>query len=194
METLTGIGMGHLLSRRFDEAISVLRVSLEQFPHFAQTYRYLASAYAHSGQVDEARRIVTRYARSPGWSYPLYCRFEIRTTVNCCYRASALRRKKIRGPSISFTYRLTRRGRVDLPRRALLTVSQSVCRLRRGDLPVHAADATGRTTRNARLIGNCTPLASTRMRWLATSQEPLKIGFGGRYVHEGASCASLHHR
>jgi len=60
METLTGIGLGHLLSRRFDEAISVLRVSLEQFPHFAQTYRYLASAYVHSGQVDEARRIVTR--------------------------------------------------------------------------------------------------------------------------------------
>ena len=60
METLTGIGLGHLLSRRFDEAISVFRVSLEQFPHFAQTYRYLASAYVHSGQVDEARRIVTR--------------------------------------------------------------------------------------------------------------------------------------
>jgi TolB-like protein len=60
METLTGIGMGHLLSRRFDEAISVLRVSLEQFPHFAQTYRYLAAAYVHAGRVDEARRIVTR--------------------------------------------------------------------------------------------------------------------------------------
>lgn len=60
METLTGIGLGHLLSRRFDEAISVLRVSLEQFPHFAQTYRYLAAAYVHSGRIEEARTIVTR--------------------------------------------------------------------------------------------------------------------------------------
>lgn len=60
METLTGIGMGHLLSRRFDEAVAVLRVSLEQFPHFAQTYRYLAAAYAHLGRIDEARDIVKR--------------------------------------------------------------------------------------------------------------------------------------
>jgi TolB-like protein len=60
METLTGIGVGHLLSRRFGEAVSVLRVSLAEFPHFAPTYRYLASAYAHLGRLDDAREIVRR--------------------------------------------------------------------------------------------------------------------------------------
>ena len=60
METLTGIGMAHLLGKRFDDAVAVLRVSLEQFPHFAQTYRYLAAAYAHSGRFDEARAVVER--------------------------------------------------------------------------------------------------------------------------------------
>jgi adenylate cyclase len=60
METLTGIGVGHLLSRRFGEAASVLRVSLEEFPHFAQTYRFLASAYVHLGKLDDAREIVRR--------------------------------------------------------------------------------------------------------------------------------------
>jgi adenylate cyclase len=60
METLTGIGMAHLLSGRFDESVAVLRVSLEQFPHFAQTYRYLAAAYAHSGRLDDARDVIER--------------------------------------------------------------------------------------------------------------------------------------
>ena len=45
------------------------------------------------------------YVRSLRWSYLLHCRFEIRTTVNCCYRAFELQRKKIRVPSISSTYR-----------------------------------------------------------------------------------------
>jgi TolB-like protein len=60
METLTGIGMGHFLAGRFNEAVAVFRISLEQFPHFAQTYRYLAAAYVHLGRIDEAREIVKR--------------------------------------------------------------------------------------------------------------------------------------
>jgi adenylate cyclase len=32
----------------------------EEFPHFAQTYRFLASAYAHLGNLDDAREIVKR--------------------------------------------------------------------------------------------------------------------------------------
>ena len=60
METLTGIGMGRVLSGRFEDAVAVLRVSLEQFPHFAQTYRYLAAAYAHLGRIDEAREVIER--------------------------------------------------------------------------------------------------------------------------------------
>lgn len=31
--------------------------------------------------------------------YLLYCRFEIRTTLNCCYRGCALQQKKTRSPS-----------------------------------------------------------------------------------------------
>ena len=60
METSTGIGAGHLFAGRYAEAISVLRVTLEEFPHFVQTYRYLASAYANLGQLDEAREVVRR--------------------------------------------------------------------------------------------------------------------------------------
>jgi adenylate cyclase len=60
METLTGIGVGHLLARRFDKAVEVLSISLEEFPHFAQTYRFLASALAHLGKLDRARDIVGR--------------------------------------------------------------------------------------------------------------------------------------
>jgi len=59
-ETLTGIGTAHLCSRRFDTAASVLRSSLEQFPHLAQTYRFLASAYAHLGQLDDARATISQ--------------------------------------------------------------------------------------------------------------------------------------
>jgi tetratricopeptide (TPR) repeat protein len=59
-ETLTGMGAAHLLSQRFDQAVSVLRASLEEFPHLAHTYRYLASAYAHLGKLDEAREILSR--------------------------------------------------------------------------------------------------------------------------------------
>jgi TolB-like protein/class 3 adenylate cyclase/Flp pilus assembly protein TadD len=60
METLTGIGAGHVLAGRYAEAIPVLRVTLEEFPHFVQTYRYLASACANLGKLDEAREVVRR--------------------------------------------------------------------------------------------------------------------------------------
>jgi len=60
METQTGIGACHLLAGRFEEAAAVLRKSLEQHPHFAQTYRYLAAALAHAGHITEAREIVER--------------------------------------------------------------------------------------------------------------------------------------
>ena len=92
METLTGIGMGHLLSRRFDEAIAVLRVSLEQFPHFAQTYRYLAAAYVHSGRIDEARRIVARLREITRMVVPAGLPF--RNPDHCELLLSALRLAK----------------------------------------------------------------------------------------------------
>jgi TolB-like protein/class 3 adenylate cyclase len=57
---LTGIGIAHFFSRRFDEAAGTLLVSLEELPAHATPYRFLASCYAHMGRLDEAREIVTR--------------------------------------------------------------------------------------------------------------------------------------
>ena len=57
---LTGIGVTHFLSRRFDDAAARLVESLEEIPTWPVTYRFLASCYAHMGRVDEARAIVER--------------------------------------------------------------------------------------------------------------------------------------
>jgi TolB-like protein/class 3 adenylate cyclase/tetratricopeptide (TPR) repeat protein len=59
---LSGIGMAHLLNRRFDDALAVLRASLEEVPIFTPTYRSLAACYAHMGRIDEARLIIKRMA------------------------------------------------------------------------------------------------------------------------------------
>ena len=59
---LSGIGMAHFLNRRFDDALAVLRVSLEEAPIFTATYRSLAACYAHLGQLQEARSIIKRMA------------------------------------------------------------------------------------------------------------------------------------
>jgi adenylate cyclase len=57
---LTGIGMALFFRREFEDAAAKLLASLEQLPTFAQTYRLLASCYAHMGRLDEARDIVNR--------------------------------------------------------------------------------------------------------------------------------------
>jgi adenylate cyclase len=57
---LTGIGIAHFFSRRFDEAAATLLVSLEELPAHATPYRFLASCYAHMGRLDDAREIVRR--------------------------------------------------------------------------------------------------------------------------------------
>jgi pentatricopeptide repeat protein len=59
---LSGIGMAHFLNRRFDDALAVLRVSLEEVPNFTPTYRSLAACYAHIGRLEEARSIIKRMA------------------------------------------------------------------------------------------------------------------------------------
>ena len=57
---LSGIGMAHFVNHRFDEALAVLRVSLEEVPAFTPTYRTMAACYAHMGRLDEARSILKR--------------------------------------------------------------------------------------------------------------------------------------
>jgi adenylate cyclase len=57
---LGGVGMAHFVNRRFDAALAVLRISLEEVPAFTPTYRTLAACFAHMGRLDEARSILTR--------------------------------------------------------------------------------------------------------------------------------------
>jgi len=57
---LSGIGMAHLLNRRFDDALAILRASLEEVPIFTATYRSLAVCYAHMGRLNEARSMIKR--------------------------------------------------------------------------------------------------------------------------------------
>jgi TolB-like protein/class 3 adenylate cyclase len=57
---LAGIGTAHAVNRRFEDALAVLRVSLEEVPAFTPAYRTLAACYAHMDRLDEARSIVKR--------------------------------------------------------------------------------------------------------------------------------------
>jgi|HubBroStandDraft_6_1064221.scaffolds.fasta_scaffold38589_2 TolB-like protein/class 3 adenylate cyclase len=59
---LAGIGFAHFLNHRFEDALAVLRVSLEEVPAFTPAYRTLAACYAHMGRLDEARLILKRLA------------------------------------------------------------------------------------------------------------------------------------
>jgi len=59
---LAGIGSAHFVSHRFEDALAVLWVSLEEVPTFTPTYRALAACYAHMGQLDEARPVLQRLA------------------------------------------------------------------------------------------------------------------------------------
>jgi adenylate cyclase len=55
-----GIGVGHFLARRFDEAEAMLLRSLQVMPAWAGPYRWLASCYAQMGRLDEAQQMVQR--------------------------------------------------------------------------------------------------------------------------------------
>jgi TolB-like protein/Tfp pilus assembly protein PilF len=57
---LTGIGMAHLIGRRFEEAAPAFLASLQLLPTFTWAHRALASCYAHMGRLDEARDVVQR--------------------------------------------------------------------------------------------------------------------------------------
>jgi adenylate cyclase len=55
-----GMGAGYLLTKRFEEAASMLRLALQERPSWAPTYRFLASCYAHMGRLKEAKDVVKR--------------------------------------------------------------------------------------------------------------------------------------
>jgi TolB-like protein/class 3 adenylate cyclase len=58
--TFAALGGAYFLSRRFDEAVPKLLLAIQDDPNFLQTYRVLASCYAHMGRLDDAREVVTR--------------------------------------------------------------------------------------------------------------------------------------
>ena len=53
------IGMAHFFKRQFQDAAAKLLVAIQEFPTAPVAYRFLASTYAHMGQLDRARAIVT---------------------------------------------------------------------------------------------------------------------------------------
>jgi adenylate cyclase len=55
---LTGIGAAHFFNKQFEDAAANLLVSLQHLPNWVVTYRFLATAYAHMGRLEEAREIV----------------------------------------------------------------------------------------------------------------------------------------
>jgi tetratricopeptide (TPR) repeat protein len=55
-----GIGIGHFFARRFEEAKTMLVLSLQEKSTWAPTHRFIASCYAQMGQLDEARQAFRR--------------------------------------------------------------------------------------------------------------------------------------
>jgi adenylate cyclase len=51
------IGIALFFTRQFDEAAAKLRESLQSFPNYGLTYRFLAASYAHMGRLSEAREV-----------------------------------------------------------------------------------------------------------------------------------------
>ena len=54
------IGAAHFFSRRFDQAVPMLRLAVQHNQSFPSSYRYLAACFAHLGRIDEAREVIRR--------------------------------------------------------------------------------------------------------------------------------------
>src|SRR5262249_5289007 len=52
------MGIAHFLNRRFDEAVSRLRLAIQENPTRTTAYRFLAACFAHMGRLDDARKTV----------------------------------------------------------------------------------------------------------------------------------------
>jgi len=58
--SLRVIAVAHFVSRRFGDAISTLLRAIQDDPNRADTYRWLAACYAHTGRPKEARETIER--------------------------------------------------------------------------------------------------------------------------------------
>ena len=52
------IGMAHFFARRFKQAATLLELAVQERPRGPLAHRFLAASYAHSGRIDDARRVV----------------------------------------------------------------------------------------------------------------------------------------
>jgi adenylate cyclase len=57
---LAVMGIAYFCKRCFDDAAAKLLLSIQDNPGSPLPYRFLASCYAHMGQLDEAREIVAK--------------------------------------------------------------------------------------------------------------------------------------
>jgi tetratricopeptide (TPR) repeat protein len=80
-------GQAHFLNHRFEEALAVLRVSLEEVPAFTPAHRTLAACYAHMGRLDEARSILRRLAALTAMLSRLRIHSAARRMASYSYRA-----------------------------------------------------------------------------------------------------------
>jgi adenylate cyclase len=55
-----GIGVGHFFARQLDQASEMMLLSLQELSTWAPAHRFLASCYAHMGQLDRAQEVVRR--------------------------------------------------------------------------------------------------------------------------------------
>jgi adenylate cyclase len=58
--TLMANGIAHFFTRRLDQARTMLLLSLQQYPDWVPTNRFLAACYAHLGELDEAKMMIKR--------------------------------------------------------------------------------------------------------------------------------------
>ena len=58
--TLMAKGVAHFFARRLDQARTMLLLSLQQYPDWVPTNRFLAACYGHLGQSEEAKIIIKR--------------------------------------------------------------------------------------------------------------------------------------
>jgi TolB-like protein/class 3 adenylate cyclase len=57
---LNTLGRAYFFGRRFDEAVSILLLAIQDDPVNVQQYRFLAASYAHMGRLDDARETIAR--------------------------------------------------------------------------------------------------------------------------------------
>jgi TolB-like protein len=64
---LAVIGIAHFAAGRFEDAIPMLLLAIQEDPNFATSYRYLAASYAHLGRLAEAAEPITQLRAIIPW-------------------------------------------------------------------------------------------------------------------------------